>query len=41
MPSRGRAFFEIPPFLNPEHVGDFNEGMAAADHKILSAEVLP
>ena len=35
------SFFEIPTFLNPEHVGDFNEGMAAADHKILSAEVLP
>lgn len=33
------SFFEIPPFLNPEHVGDFNEGMEAADHKILSAEI--
>lgn len=34
------SFFEVPPFLYPEKVGDFSEGMAEADHKILSTEVL-
>lgn len=34
------SFYEVPPFFYPEHVGDFSKGMAAADHKILSAEVL-
>lgn len=33
------SFFDVPPFLNPKHVGDFKEGMAEADHKILSAEI--
>lgn len=34
------SFFEVPPFLCPAQVGDFSKGMAEADHKILSAEVL-
>ncbi|CAK9149459.1 unnamed protein product [Ilex paraguariensis] len=33
------SFYEVPPFLYPSHVGDFSEGMAEADHKILSSEV--
>ncbi|XP_022731916.1 abscisic-aldehyde oxidase-like isoform X4 [Durio zibethinus] len=33
------SFFEVPPFLDPEQVGDFSKGMAEADHKILSAEI--
>jgi len=33
------SFFEVPPFLDPKHVGDISKGMAEADHKILSAEV--
>ncbi|KAM7522805.1 hypothetical protein LguiA_012707 [Lonicera macranthoides] len=33
------SFYEVPPFLYPEHVGDFSKGMAEADHKILSAEI--
>ncbi|XP_022898972.1 indole-3-acetaldehyde oxidase-like [Olea europaea var. sylvestris] len=33
------SFFEVPPFLYPEKVGDFSEGMAEADHKILNAEI--
>ncbi|OMO91075.1 Aldehyde oxidase/xanthine dehydrogenase, a/b hammerhead [Corchorus capsularis] len=33
------SFFEVPPFLYPDQVGDFSEGMAEADHKILSAEI--
>lgn len=33
------SFFEVPPFLRPHQVGDVSEGMAEADHKILSAEV--
>ncbi|KAK2377468.1 abscisic aldehyde oxidase [Trifolium repens] len=33
------SFFEIPPFLDPKHVGDISKGMAEADHKILSAEL--
>ncbi|XVF05023.1 hypothetical protein REPUB_Repub05bG0135500 [Reevesia pubescens] len=31
------SFFEVPPFLYPEQVGDFSKGMAEADHQILSA----
>lgn len=34
------SFFQIPPFLYPKQVGDFSKGMAEADHKILSAEVI-
>lgn len=34
------SFFQIPPSLYPKQVGDFSKGMAEADHKILSAEVL-
>ncbi|TVU44679.1 hypothetical protein EJB05_04128, partial [Eragrostis curvula] len=33
------SYFHIPPFLAPKPVGDFNQGMSEADHKILSAEV--
>ncbi|KAL2536001.1 indole-3-acetaldehyde oxidase [Forsythia ovata] len=33
------SFFDVPPFLYPEKVGDFSEGMAEADHKILNAEI--
>lgn len=38
------SFFDtFPPYephLKPEMVGDFTKGMAEADHKILSQEVL-
>lgn len=33
------SFFDVPPFLRPNQVGDLSKGMAEADHKILSAEV--
>ncbi|XAR60238.1 Aldehyde oxidase [Bertholletia excelsa] len=33
------SFFNVPPFLHPEQIGDFTKGMAEADHKILSAEI--
>ncbi|OMO77106.1 Aldehyde oxidase/xanthine dehydrogenase, a/b hammerhead [Corchorus olitorius] len=33
------SFLEVPPFLYPEQVGNFSEGMAEADHQILSAEL--
>ncbi|XP_021864564.1 abscisic-aldehyde oxidase [Spinacia oleracea] len=33
------SFFDIPPFLCPKPVGDFDKGMAEADQKILSAEI--
>ncbi|KAF9613852.1 hypothetical protein IFM89_012400 [Coptis chinensis] len=33
------SFFEVPPFLKAQPVGDFSKGMAEADHKILSAEI--
>ncbi|NP_001105308.1 indole-3-acetaldehyde oxidase [Zea mays] len=33
------SYIQIPPFLAPKPVGDYNKGMAEADHKILSAEV--
>ncbi|XVF05028.1 hypothetical protein REPUB_Repub05bG0136000 [Reevesia pubescens] len=33
------SFFEVPPFLCPEQVGDFSKGMAEADHQILSAKL--
>lgn len=34
------SLFEVPPFLFPKQVGDISKGMAEADQKILSAEVL-
>ena len=34
------SFFNVPPFLFPKEVGDFAKGMAEAEHKILSTEVL-
>ena len=37
---RKSSFFEVPSILKPKQVGDFSKGMAEADHKILSAEVL-
>ncbi|KAG8098491.1 hypothetical protein GUJ93_ZPchr0013g34901 [Zizania palustris] len=33
------SYFQIPPFLTPKPVGDFNQGMSEADHKILDGEV--
>ncbi|PAN44635.1 hypothetical protein PAHAL_9G057900 [Panicum hallii] len=33
------SYFKVPPFLAPKPVGDYNQGMSEADHKILSAEV--
>ncbi|KAL8548801.1 hypothetical protein ACS0TY_007898 [Phlomoides rotata] len=33
------SFFDVPPFLYPQQIGDFSKGMAEADHKILSAEL--
>ncbi|XP_019197782.1 PREDICTED: abscisic-aldehyde oxidase-like [Ipomoea nil] len=33
------SFFEVPPMLIPEKVGDFSKGMAEADHKILSTKI--
>ncbi|OWM69066.1 hypothetical protein CDL15_Pgr025253 [Punica granatum] len=33
------SFFEVPSFLQPKQVGNFSEGMAEADHKILSARI--
>jgi len=33
------SFFQVPPYLDPKHVGDISKGMAEAKHKILSAEV--
>ena len=33
------SYFSTHPFLTPKPVGDYNQGMSGADHKILSAEV--
>ncbi|VAI37750.1 unnamed protein product [Triticum turgidum subsp. durum] len=33
------SYFQTPPFLAPRPVGDFEQGMSEADHKILSGEV--
>jgi abscisic-aldehyde oxidase len=33
------SYFETPPFLLPQKIGDFSKGMAEADKKIYSAEV--
>lgn len=34
------SLFEVPPMFYPKQVGDILKGMAEADHKILSAQVL-
>lgn len=34
------SLFEVPSFIYPKQVGDILEGMAEADQKIVSAEVL-
>jgi len=39
MQSNETATSKPPPFLAPKPVGDYNQGMSEADHKILSAEV--
>ncbi|KAJ8458929.1 hypothetical protein OPV22_031855 [Ensete ventricosum] len=36
---RRRSFFDVPPVVYPQKVGDLSKGMAEAEHKILSAEV--
>lgn len=33
------SYFEVPPFLYPQQIGDFSKGMEEADHKIMSSEV--
>ncbi|CAL4919469.1 unnamed protein product [Urochloa decumbens] len=33
------SYFQVPPFLAPKPVGDYNQGISEADHKIISAEV--
>ncbi|KAL7113652.1 hypothetical protein ACP275_04G073300 [Erythranthe tilingii] len=33
------SFFEVPPFLTPSNVGDFDRGMSESDHKIVNAEI--
>lgn len=37
---RRSSLFEVPPILYPKQVGDISKGMAEADQRILSAEVL-
>lgn len=34
------SFFDVPPYVCPQTVGDFSKGMTEADHNILSAEVI-
>uniref|UniRef100_A0ACD6A1H5 Uncharacterized protein n=2 Tax=Avena sativa TaxID=4498 RepID=A0ACD6A1H5_AVESA len=36
---KNNSYFQTPPFLAPQPVGDFEQGMSEADHKILSGEV--
>lgn len=36
---RRHSYFETPPFLLPQKIGDFPKGMEEADQKIYSAEV--
>ncbi|VAI37747.1 unnamed protein product [Triticum turgidum subsp. durum] len=36
---RQNSYFQIPPYFAPRPVGDFEQGMSQADHKILSGEV--
>uniref|UniRef100_A0A0D9VZZ9 aldehyde oxidase n=1 Tax=Leersia perrieri TaxID=77586 RepID=A0A0D9VZZ9_9ORYZ len=33
------SYFEVPPFLAPKPIGDFNQAMSEADHKIIDGEV--
>jgi abscisic-aldehyde oxidase len=33
------SYFNVPDVLYPKQIGDFSQGMAEADHKILSTEV--
>jgi indole-3-acetaldehyde oxidase len=33
------SYFQALPFFAPKPVGDYDQGMSEADHKILSAEV--
>jgi indole-3-acetaldehyde oxidase len=33
------SYFQVPAFAAPKPVGDYNQGMSEADHKIISAEV--
>ncbi|EPS68517.1 hypothetical protein M569_06242, partial [Genlisea aurea] len=33
------SFFDVPVFALPKNIGDFSNGMAEAEHRILSAEV--
>lgn len=37
---RRSSFFDVPPVFYPQKVGDLSKGMAEAEHKILSAEVI-
>lgn len=34
------SFYDVLPSLKDSTVGDFSKGMAEADHKILSTEVI-
>jgi indole-3-acetaldehyde oxidase len=33
------SYFPVPPFLAPTPIGDFNQAMSEADHKIIDGEV--
>uniref|UniRef100_I1QSH6 aldehyde oxidase n=1 Tax=Oryza glaberrima TaxID=4538 RepID=I1QSH6_ORYGL len=33
------SYFQVPPFLQPKPIGDFNQAMSEADHKIIDGEV--
>ncbi|KAI4382197.1 hypothetical protein MLD38_008192 [Melastoma candidum] len=33
------SFFDVPPYLQPEEVGDVSKGMEEAEHMILSAKI--
>uniref|UniRef100_A0A0D9W002 aldehyde oxidase n=1 Tax=Leersia perrieri TaxID=77586 RepID=A0A0D9W002_9ORYZ len=33
------SYFQVPPFLAPKPIGDFNQAMSEADHKIIDGEV--
>uniref|UniRef100_A0A0D9XHN4 FAD-binding PCMH-type domain-containing protein n=1 Tax=Leersia perrieri TaxID=77586 RepID=A0A0D9XHN4_9ORYZ len=33
------SYFQVPPFLTPKPIGDFNQAMSEADHKIIDGEV--
>lgn len=36
---QSNSYFQVPPERAPKQVGDFSNGMAEADHKIMSEEV--